>query len=288
MYTTTLSSNSVKLLSKVLHSTSKSIGRTSKLASQREILSKLLGFNDWNVACAILPEHLLDTTHVSIALLELPSAASKFFIATGNDAPWRLPEKVRDHLVNQSLNPEDLIVSSHSKPDPTGDVRPRYWYCDFISKAEPIKTFKIELSSLSPDYSYQNLSPAVMTFTDKKGHEVCTVTVWHVTLFPAPLKAMSFIGAASMPLYNTFIESITGRMPELREAYCLVSSRQDGYDSAVVKCNERGAELEVMEHLRYMDMDLAWAKLASYNKKLGLSLLDVADITSACFSEDDA
>lgn len=91
-----------------------------------------------------------------------------------------------------------------------------------------------------------------------------------------------------MPLYNTFIESITGRMPEIREAYCLVSSRQDGYNNAIVKCNERGNELEVVEHLRYMDIDQAWEKLASYNKKLGLSLLDVADITSACFSEDNA
>lgn len=92
-------------------------------------------------------------------------------------------------------------------------------------------------------------------------------------MFPAHPKETSLIGAVSIPLYITFTESITTSILALREAYCLVSNRQDGY--------EIGTEWELIEHLRYMDMYLPW-------EKLGLSLLDVFDITSACFSEDDA
>src|SRR6218665_3898817 len=120
-----LSSLDVKLLSHILHSTSKSLGRSSKLAYQREMLSELLGFNDWNSACAMLPEYSDETSHVSIALLEMPSVPPKPFMSVGIDAPWRLPEKVRNHLVNQSLNPADLTVSYCSRPDPVGDVKPR-------------------------------------------------------------------------------------------------------------------------------------------------------------------
>ncbi len=287
MYTKPLSSNSIKLLSKVLHDTSKSIGRASKLANQREMLSKLAGYHDWNSAKAVLPEHLNCTTHASIALLELPSTDPKFFMTTGNDAPWRLPEKVRDHLVNQSLNTQDLIVSHSSRPDQVVSVKSRYYFYDVISESGPLKGNKIELPPHAPDYSFQDLSPAVTIFADKKGREICTITTWHITLSANSNTASNFTGATSTPLYNTFIESITGHTPEIRVAYCLVSSRQDSYANAIVKCNEMGRELEVVEHIPHKSTDQAWEKLALYNKALGLSLLDVADITSACSSQDD-
>lgn len=89
-----------------------------------------------------------------------------------------------------------------------------------------------------------------------------------------------------MPLYNTFIESITGRAPELRQVFCLVNSRQSGFAYAIVKCDERGRELGVVEHLPHMDSAKAWTMLAPHNKALGLSLLDVADITRACTGAD--
>ncbi len=122
-----LSSQDVKLLSQILHSTSRSLGCVSKLASQREMLSRLLGFHDWNGACAILPAHSHETTQVAIASLETPSVVPKWFLSVGNDAPWRLPEKICDYLITQSLNPTDLTVSHYSRPDPKRDVKPRHW-----------------------------------------------------------------------------------------------------------------------------------------------------------------
>lgn len=103
-----LSSHGLKLLSQILHSTSKTLGCVSKLASQREKLSQLLGFHDWNGACARLPTHSHETTHVAIALLEIPSEVPKLFLSAGIDAPWRLPEKIRDYLINQSVKPHRL------------------------------------------------------------------------------------------------------------------------------------------------------------------------------------
>lgn len=292
MSTISLSSNGIKLLSQVLHSTLKSIGRTSKLAAKREMLSKRLGFNDWNSACAILPEHLDCTTHTSIALLELPSAAPVFLMTTGNDAPWRLPEEVRDHLFNQSLNPKDFIVSHSSRPDSIVGVKPKYWFFDVARGPDDVIKHKVKISPHVPDYSFEDLNPTVTILSNKKGHKVCTVTTWHITLSATSNTALNFRGAVSRPLYNTFIESITDCTHELREAYCLVNSRQAGSAYAIVKCNERGSELEVVEHLpfvengQFMEDDQAWKKVAPYNKALGLSLLDVADITIACFSED--
>ena len=282
----TLSSHDVKLLSQILHSTSSSLGCVSKLASQREMLSQLLGFHDWNGACAILPAHPHETKHVAIALLEIPSVVPKPFLSVGNDAPWRLPEKIRDYLINQSFNPTSLTVSHYSRPDPVGDVKPRHWSYLFAPSPSRLLEQKVAFAHHEPDYGNGNHTPTVMTFANAQGQVAFTVTVWSITLHPASQQATNFTGAVSMPLYNTFIESITGRTPELRQAFCLVNSRQNGYAYAIAKCDERGRELGVVEHIPHKNGVEAWAMLAPHNKALGLSLLDVADITSACVDAD--
>lgn len=282
-----LSSSDVKLLSQILHSTSKALGRLSKLASQREMLSRLLGFNDWNGACAILPNHKPDCIHVGIALLEMPSAPPKTFIATGIDAPWRLPDKVRNHLTKHSLNPAGFTVPSWSRPDPKDDPKPRYWRFTVALTAESITEHKVPFSPHTPDYSRMDHTPTVMTFANAQGRIDFTLTVWYITLHPGTGTATNFTGAVALPLSYTFIESITGRAPDLRQAYCLVNSRQAGFANAIVRCNEKGSELELVKHLPHMIEDEAWAQLAPYNNVLGLSLLDVADITNAYFSADN-
>lgn len=281
-----LSSNDVKLLSQILHSTSKALGRPSKLAAQREMLSRLLGFNDWNGACALLPKQTLDSTHVGIALLEVPSAPAKTFVATGIDAPWQLPNIVRNYLTKSSLNPAGFTVPSCSRPDPEGDPKSRYWHFTAARTPESITEHKQSLGLLAPDYSCRDHTPIVMTFASARGRVDFTLTVWCITLHPDTGTATNFTGAMSLPLSHTLIESITSRAPDLRQAYCLVNSRQGGFANAIVRCNERGSELEIVKHLPYMTEGEAWAQLAPYNNALGLSLLDVADITSACVSED--
>ncbi|MFJ2479252.1 hypothetical protein ACIOWE_03140 [Pseudomonas sp. NPDC087598] len=278
----TLSSQDVKLLSQILHSTSKSLGCVRKLAFQREMLSQLLGFYDWNGACAMLPAHRHETTHVAIALLEIPLVVPKPFLSVGNDAPWRLPEKIRDYLIDQSFNPTSLTVTHNSRPDSAVDVKPRHWSYIFAPSPGRHLEHKVAFAPHEPDYGKGNHTPTVMTFDNDLGQRAFTVTVWSITLHPALLQATNFTGAASMPLYNTFIESITGRTPELRQAYCLVPSRQSGFAYAIAKCDERGHELDVVKHIPHMNVAEAWAMVAPLNKALGLSLLDVADITSAC------
>lgn len=281
-----LSSHDVKLLSQILHSTSRSLGCVSKLASQREMLSQLLGFHDWNGACAILPAHSHETTHVAIASLEIPSVVPKWFLSVGNDAPWRLPEKIRDYLITQSFNPAGLSASHYSRPDPKGDVKPPHWSYLYAPSPGRYVENKIAFALHEPDYGNGDHTPIVMTFVNAQGQDAFAVTAWLITLHPAPLQATNFNGAASMPLYNTFIESITGHTPELRQAFCLVNSRQNGFAYSIAKYDERGHELSVVEHLPHMNGAQAWTMLAQHNKALGLSLLDVADITSACINAD--
>lgn len=261
------------------------MGRPSNLATKREMLSRLLGFNDWNGASAMLPNHTPGNTHVGIALLEVPSAPPKTFIATGIDAPWRLPEKIRSHLTKHSLNPAGFIVSSCSRPDREGDAIPRYWSYAVALTPGSITEHKVPFARHTPDYSRLDHTPSVMTFTHAQGgvDVMLTLTVWWITLDPSTGTATNFTGAMSRPLSHTLIETITGRTPDLRQAYCLVNSRQAGFSNAVVRCNEMGSELEVVKHLPYMTEDDAWTQLAPYNNVLGLSLLDVADITDACF-----
>lgn len=290
MSTPALSSHNVKQLSQVLHTTSKLLGRPSTLATHREMLSKLLGFGDWNAACALLPEHSNGTTHVAIALLEVPSLPTKSFITTGNDAPWRLPEKIRDHLIRHSLDSAGCAVLKYSRPDPAGGMKQRYWEfaLHLTGTEEQPKVEKVPFGPHTPDYGRADLTPTVVTFADRDGRASFTVTVWYLTLQSSGMSpATNFTGAASLPLYNTFVESITSRAPGLRQAYCLVNSREGQAGNAIVRCNELGSELEIVEHLPYMQDDVLWSLVAPYNNALGLSLLDVADITDACFSNDN-
>lgn len=285
----TLSSPDVKQLSQIIHSTSRALGRPSKLSYHRELLSQLLGFRDWNVACATLPDRSSNTTQIAMALVEVPSSAPKFLMATGIDALWRLPEKVCDHLLHQSLDPKEFRVSSWSRPDPVNkgeDIR--YWYFDHAIAPGHVEHHKVAMAPDEPDYSRRELTPAVMTFTNAPAQDSLTITLWGITLHSESRTASAFSEASSMPIYNVFVNSITGQSPGLREAYCLVNSRRGGFANAIVRCNERGSELEVVEHIPHNASDAAWRMLAPYNNALGLSLIDVADITDACVDEDNA
>ena len=165
-------------------------------------------------------------------------------------------------------------------------MKPRYWSYLFAPSPDRLLEQKVAFAPHEPDYGNDDHTPTVMTFANAQGQGAFKVTVWSITLHPVSLGATNFTGAASMPLYNTFIESITGRTPELRQAFCLVNSRQDGFAYAIAKCDERGHELGVVEHIRHMNVAEAWAMVEPHNKALGLSLLDVADITSACIDAD--
>lgn len=284
-----ISSNDVKLLSQILHTTSKTIGRPSKLAAHREMLSRVLGFRDWNSACALLPEHSHQVVTVALSLLEVPGLPARLLMATGNDAPWRLPALVREHLVSTSLDPAGFTVCRYSRPDPVSGLMQRYW--EFTVSTEtghgrPV-VHKVPLAIHTPDYGRRDLTPVVATFANAQGQEAFTLTVWNLTLqSSADRTATCFAGASSIPLYNSVVETITGQAPDLRQAFCLVSSRDPHFANAIVRCDEMGRELEIVEHLPYMQEDELWALLATYNSGLGLSMLDVADITEACFMND--
>ena len=152
---------------------------------------------------------------------------------------------------------------------------------------ENITEHKVAFGPHTPDYSGLDHTPTVMTFANAQGRVDFTLTVWFISLHRRTGTATNFTGAMSMSLPHTLIESITDRAPDLRQAYCLVNSRQGGCAYAIVRCNERGSEQEIVKHLPHMTEDEAWAELAPYNNRLGLSLLDVADITDACFRADN-
>lgn len=141
-----------------------------------------------------------------------------------------------------------------------------------------LRTFRTEPNE--PDYRGRDHTPIVMTFASPQGHSAFTLTVWLISLHPRTGTATNFTGAVSMPLYNTLIKSITGRLPELRQAYCLVGSRDEINSYAIVRCDERGSEIELVKSLPYLSNEELWAHLKQYNSALGLSLLDVADITA--------
>ena len=284
-----LSSNDVKLLSQILHTTSKIIGRPSKLAAHREMLSRVLGFRDWNSACALLPEHSHQVVTVALSLLEVPGSPVRLLMATGNDASWRLPALVREHLVSSSLDPAGFTVRRYSRPDPVSGLLQRYWEFTVSTEAghERPVVHKVPLAIHTPDYGRRDLTPVVATFANAQGQEAFTLTVWNLTLqSSADRTATCFADASSIPLYNSVVETITGQAPDLRQAFCLVSSRAPNFSNAIVRCDEMGRELEVVEHLPYMQDDKLWALLAPYNSELGLSMLDVAEITEACFVND--
>lgn len=285
----TLTSSDVKQLSQILHSTSKALGLPSKLSGHRELLSQLLGFRDWNAARAMLPDLTTHTTHVAIASVQVPQSPPKFLMLTGNDALWQMPGKVHDQLISRCLNPKDLRVSSWSRPDPIDKgEKARYWAYSFSPRPGHTELHKVPMAPDQPDYGDHDLTPVVMTLANAQMRDVASIALWSITLHSGSRNATAFSEVASLPIYNTLVHAITGRSPGIREAYCLVNSRRGGFSSAIVRCDEMGRELDIAEHLPYMADDAAWKILAPYNNALGLSLLDVADITKACVGEDNA
>lgn len=276
-----LSRPQVKLLSQILHSTSLSLGRDSLLAAQREKLSRLLGFNDWNGASALLPDQIAGDTDVAIALLEVPQHDAKTIMCVGGDAPWRLPEKVRDYLIDRSLDPSGFVVASYTRPDSVLPQKPRYYETVYSSSVGECTTYREKLTPAEVDYRPFYLTPIVMTLAKPQGQFAFKLTVWLVSLHSKTDDARYFAGAASNPLYNSLIQTITGIEPGLREAYCLVSNADANFPCAIVRCDERGTELEFVKALRYSPDGEIWEQLKGYNDQLGLSLLDVAEITNS-------
>lgn len=283
-----LSRPQVKLLSHILHSTSLALGRDSKLAEHLEKLSSLLGYKDWNVASAQLPEQIPDETHVAIALLEVPEQDAKTIMCVGRDSPWRLPEKIRDYLIDQSINPSGFAVTSYTRPDPVVAQKKRYFETDWYKSEGVVTTFREELDPNEVDYSPSYHTPIVMTFANLQGQFAFKLTVWLVSLLSKTGTATYFNGVGHKPLFNSIIQTITGHEPEYREGYCLVSSNDANNPYAIVRCNERGTELNHLKNLPYLPNSELWAQLKDYNDQLGLSLLDVAEITiSRCHRDED-
>lgn len=275
-----LSRPQVKLLSQLLHSTSLSLGRDSQLAAQREKLSRLLGFSDWNGASALLPDQITDDTDVAIALLEVPQHDAKTIMCVGRDAPWRLPEKVRDYLNDISLDPSGCVVTRYTRPDSLLPQKPSYYETVCSSSVGECTTYKEQLAPAEVDYRPFCLTPIVMTFAKQEGQFAFKLTVWLVSLCSRTSHARYFTGAASKPLYNSIVQTITGIEPGLREAYCLVSNADANFPCAIVRCDEGGTELEFVKALRYSPDGEIWEHLKGYNDQLGLSLLDVAEISN--------
>ncbi|KRW65815.1 hypothetical protein AO741_13640 [Pseudomonas sp. TTU2014-105ASC] len=281
-----LSRHQVKLLSQILHSTSLSIGRNSQLAAQREKISRLLGFNDWNAASALLPDQIAGDTDVAIAVLEVPQHDAKTIMCVGCDAPWRLPEKVRDCLIDRSLDPSGFVVTSYTRPDAVLPQKPRYYETVLHSSPGESTTYRQQLAPAEVDYRPFYLTPIVMTFAKPQGQFAFKLTVWLISLRSETGDALYFTGATHKPLYNSIIQSLTGIEPVLREAYCLVSNADANFSYAIVRCDERGTELEFVKALRYsLDGDM-WEQLKRYNDQLGLSILDVAEITNSLTTAD--
>lgn len=276
-----LSRPQVKLLSQILHSTALSLGHDSQLAAQREKLSRLLGFNDWNGASALLPDQSVGNTDVAIALLEVPQHDAKTIMCVGRDAPWRLPEKVRDYLIDRSLDPSGFVVASYTRPDSVLPQKPKYYETVCSSSVGECTAHREQLAPAEVDYRPFYLTPIVMTFTKPQGQFAFKLTVWLVSLCSKTSAAWYFTGAASKPLYNSIIQTITGIEPRLREAYCLISNVDANFPCAIVRCDERGTELEFVKALRYSPDGEIWEQLKGYNDQLGLSLLDVAEITNS-------
>ncbi|WOD12356.1 hypothetical protein RPW65_05735 [Pseudomonas sp. NyZ704] len=286
MSTSVLSRSQIKLLSQILHSTSLSLGRNSQLALQRETLSRLLGFNDWNSASALLADKIAGDTEVAIALLEMPQHDAKRIMCVGRDAPWRLPEKARDYLVDRSVDPSQYVVTSYTRPDSLLPQEKRYYETIFSPSAGESITYKEQLTPAEIDYRPSYHTPVVMTFANLQGKFAFKLTAWLVSLYSKTDSASYFTGAAAKPLYNSIIQSITGTEPKLREAYCIVDNADANFPYAIVRCDERGAELEFIKALRYSPGGEIWEHLKGYNDQLGLSLLDVAEVTNSRWITD--
>ncbi|MER0533762.1 hypothetical protein AAA496_30545, partial [Pseudomonas aeruginosa] len=178
-----ISRKQVLELAKILNSTTKALGQSSKLAAHQEKLSHLLGYPHWNAASADLPGTIPEETAVAIALLEISGQSPMTFLAHGRAAPWNLPLVVRDYLVAQSLNPDGFGVTSYTRPDPVGEPKPRFLTTRVISTVDEYTEHRELLDPNDISYCHQNHTPIVVTFADQTGKFSFKLTIWLVTFY---------------------------------------------------------------------------------------------------------
>lgn len=274
-----LSRKQVLELAKILHSTTKALGQSSKLSAHQEKLSHLLGYRHWNAASAGLPETIPEETAAAIAVVEIPGQTPMTFLAHGRAAPWNMPLVVRDYLIAQSLNPSGFGVISYTRPDPVVAQKPRSLITGFSSAVGEYREHREPLDPNDISYCHQNHTPIVVIFADQAGNFSFKLTLWLVTFYALSDSPIYFDGASHKPMYNSIVETITGAEPFNRKGYCLVGSDDAQNPHALMKCDEQGREIEHIRNLPPLPESELWAELKIYNDQLNLSLTDAAEIT---------
>ncbi len=274
-----LSRKQVLELAKILHSTTKVLGQSSKLSAHQEKLSHLLGYRHWNAASAGLPKTIPEETAAAIALVEIPGQTPMTFLAHGRAAPWNMPLVVRDYLIGQSLNPDGFGVTSYTRPAPVVAQKPRFITTGLSSAVGEYTEHREPLDPNEISYCHQNHTPIVVTFADQAGKFSFKLTLWLVTFYALSDSPIYFNGASHKPMYNSIVETITGIEPVNRKGYCLVDSDDARNPHALIKCDEQGRELEYIRNLPPLSESELWAELKAYNDRLNLSLTDAAEIT---------
>lgn len=274
-----LSRKQVLELAKILHSTTKALGQSSKLSAHQEKLSHLLGYRQWNAASASLPETIPEETAAALALVEIPGQTPMTFLAHGRAAPWNMPLVVRDYLIAQSLSPDGFGVTSYTRPDPVVAQKPRFFTIGFSSAVGEYNEHREPLDPNDISYCHQNHTPIVVTFADQAGKFSFKLTLWLVTFYALSDSPIYFNGASHKPMYNNIVETITGVEPVNRKGYCLVDSDDARNPHALMKGDEQGREIEHIRNLPSLPESELWAELKAYNDQLNLSLTDAAEIT---------
>lgn len=274
-----LSRKQVLELAKILHSTTKAFGKSSKLSAHQEKLSHLLGYRHWNAASADLPETIPEETAAAIALVEIPGQTPMTFLRHGRAAPWNMPLVVRDCLIAQSLNPDGFGVTSYTRPAPVVAQKPRFNIIGFSSAVGEYNEHRQPLDPNDISYCPQNHTPIVVTFADQAGKFSFELTLWLVTFYALSDSPIYFNGASHKPMYNSIVETITGVEPFNRKGYCLVDSDDARNTHSLLKCDEQGREIEHIRNLPPLPESELWAELKAYNDQLNLSLTDAAEIT---------
>ncbi|PCC97319.1 hypothetical protein [Halopseudomonas pelagia] len=276
-----LSRKQVLELAKILHSTTKSLGQSSKLSTHQEKLSHLLGYRHWNAASAGLPETIPEETAAAIALLEVPGQTPMTFLEHGRAAPWKMPLVVRDYLIAQSLDPDGFGVTSYTRPTPVLAQKPRFLTIGFSRAVGEYTEHRELLDPNDISYCHQNHTPIMVTFADHTGRFSFKLTLWLVTFSALSDSPIYFNGASHKPMYNSIVETITGIEPFNRKGYCLVNSDDARNPHALIKCDEQGREIEHIRNLPLLSESELWTELKAYNELLNLSLTDAAEITQS-------
>lgn len=282
-----LSRKQILELAKILHSTTKALGQSSKLSAHQEKLSHLLGYRNWNAASAGLPETIPEETAAAIALVEIPGQTPMTLMAHGRTAPWNMPLVVRDYLIAQSLNPNGFGVTSYTRPDPVVAPKPRFLSMGFSSAVGEYTEHRVLLDPNDINHCHQNHTPIVMTFADLAGNFSFKLTLWFVTFYALSDSPIYFNGASLKPMYNSIVEKITGVEPVNRKGYCLVGSDDVQNPHALMKCDEQGREIEHIKNLPPLPESELWAALKAYNDQLNLSLTDAAEISQSTIYKYD-